>query len=85
MNTSPERPLAPGLPLKSQLAYAVVIEPPSECPPRTTLRPCLPAALTTLRTSWTATFIPHSRANGTELSGTGSKCGLMLGSLSQPR
>src|SRR6266511_2359132 len=40
MNTRPERSLAPGFPLKSQVAYAVVIEPPSEWPPRTTLPPC---------------------------------------------
>jgi hypothetical protein len=30
MNTRPERPFTPGLPLKSHVAYAVVIEPPSE-------------------------------------------------------
>src|SRR5215212_10804030 len=30
MNTSPARPAAPGLPPKSQVAYALVIVPPSE-------------------------------------------------------
>src|SRR4051812_34174097 len=30
MKTRPDSPLAPGLPLKSHVAYAVVIEPPSE-------------------------------------------------------
>ena len=41
MNTSPERSFAPGFPLKSQVAYAVVIDPPSEWPPTTTLPPSL--------------------------------------------
>ena len=36
MNTRPESPRAPGLPPKFQVAYAEVIEPPSECPPTTT-------------------------------------------------
>ena len=33
MKTRPSRSAAPARPSKSQVAYAVVIEPPSECPP----------------------------------------------------
>ena len=59
MKTRPARPFAPGLPWKSQVAYAVVIEPPSEWPPMTTVRPCFFAFLTTFLVSWTATFMPQ--------------------------
>ncbi len=51
MKTRPESPFAPGFPLKSQVAYAVVIEPPSEWPPITTVFARFFAALTTLRVS----------------------------------
>src|SRR3954447_21253454 len=70
IRTSPERSRPPGRPLKSQVAYAVVIEPPSEWPPIATLRPPLPAALTTTRRSLISVFIPHWRAKGTDESGT---------------
>ena len=70
MNTSPASPLAPGLPLKSQVAYAVVIEPPSEWPPTTTFPPSLFAWRTTRSRSSTATRIPHRSGNETSASAT---------------
>ena len=69
MNTRPERSFAPGFPLKSHVAYAVVMDPPSEWPPRTTLPPCFLADSTTRRMSWISTFMPQSRAYATSLSG----------------
>src|SRR3954454_17429440 len=47
MKTSPANPFAPGFPWQSQVAYAVVIDPPSEWPPTTTLPPSLSARRTT--------------------------------------
>ena len=81
----PERPLAPGLPAKSQVAYAVVIEAPSEWPPRTTFPPRLRATLTTRRMSSTATRMPHDRAKGTLASGTAWWRGLTDASEMEPR
>ncbi len=85
MKTRPERPFAPALPWKSQVAYAVVIEPPSEWPPMTTVRPCFFARLTTLRVSWTATFMPQFLANSVSAVVFGVKCGEIEESVSQPR
>ena len=62
MYTSPDRPRAPGLPLKSQVAYAVVIVPPSEWPPTTTLPPRCFASLTTRCRSSISVRMPHSCA-----------------------
>jgi hypothetical protein len=81
MKTSPDSPLAPGLPPKSQVAYADVIEPPSECPPTATLPPSARARLTTRLRSWISVFIPHWRANATCSVGIDLKCVVMLGSV----
>jgi hypothetical protein len=62
MKTRPERPRAPGVPPKFQVAYAEVIEPPRECPPTTTWRPTRCADFTTRRRSSISTRIPHLRA-----------------------
>src|SRR3954447_26986457 len=84
MNTSPARPFAPGLPRKSQVAYADVIEPPKEWPPTTTLPPSFFARRTTRRRSWISVFIPHCFANSTLVSGINWTCGEIDESWTQP-
>jgi hypothetical protein len=81
MYTRPERSLTPGRPSKSHVAYAVVIDPPSEWPPRTTRRPSFPAAVTTRCRSSISTRIPHRRANATSASGMSWKWVAIAGSL----
>ena len=85
MKTRPESPLTPGLPLKSHVAYAVVIEPPSEWPPTTTWRPFSFASRTTFRRSWISVFIPHCFAYWTSESGTGCTWCVMVWSVTHFR
>ncbi len=85
MYSRPARSSAPGWPLKSQVAYAVTTDPPSEWPPSTTLPPSFFAASITVCTSPTATFMPHWVANPTDESGIIWKCFGTLGFLRYPR